>query len=124
LAETGRAYFGDHLEGDLEVSDFGEVDSADGAVAETLESPLSEHLQQLNRIRRSIPALQMGQYSVEGVEGDIAFKRRYTDDDVDSFALVAITDSATFDDVPNGTYVDAVSGRSEERRVGRRGRGW
>ena len=114
LAETGRAYFGDHLEGDLEVSDFGEVDSADGAVAETLESPLSEHLQQLNRIRRSVPALQMGQYSVEGVEGDIAFKRRYTDDDVDSFALVAITDSATFDDVPDGTYVDAVSGDVQE----------
>src|SRR5699024_4642883 len=114
LAGTGRAYFGDHLEGDLEVSDFGEVDFAGGAGAEPLESALSAPHERLHRIRRSVPARRMGQYSVEGVEGDIAFKRRYTDDDVDSFALVAITDSATFDDVPDGTYVDAVSGDVQE----------
>lgn len=40
----------------------------------------------------------------------MAFKRRYTDDKTDSFALVAISGNATFSGIPNGTYVDAVTG--------------
>jgi hypothetical protein len=40
------------------------------------------------------------------------FKRRYTDaaSGVDSFALVAVTDGATYSGIPNGTYKDAVTG--------------
>ncbi|MFG3343264.1 alpha-amylase family glycosyl hydrolase [Glycomyces sp. NPDC048151] len=112
LDTTGRAYFGDHLEGTLEVSDFGQVDSATGAIATTLDQPLVQHLQRLNEIRRAVPALSMGQYSTEGISGGIAFKRRYTDATTDSFALVAITSNATFSGIPNGTYTDAVTGAS------------
>ncbi|WP_175607620.1 carbohydrate binding domain-containing protein [Peterkaempfera bronchialis] len=113
LATTGRAYYGDHLEGTVTASDFSTVDSATGAVATTLAQPLVKHLQRLGRIRRAIPALQMGQYSTEGVSGGgMAFKRRYTDaaTGVDSFALVAVTDGATFTGIPSGTYKDAVTG--------------
>ncbi len=67
-------------------------------------------MQRLNQIRRAIPALQMGQYSTEGISGGMAFKRRYTSGSTDSFALVAVTDGATFTGVPDGRYVDAVTG--------------
>lgn len=67
-------------------------------------------MQRLNQIRRAVPALQMGQYSTEGVSGGIAFKRRYTAGAVDSFALVTISGGATFSGIPNGTYTDAVTG--------------
>ncbi|GGL94045.1 alpha-amylase [Streptomyces fumigatiscleroticus] len=110
LATTGRAYYGDHLTGDLKVSGFGEVDSASGEVANTLSRPLVQHVQRLNRIRRAVPALQMGQYSTEGVSGSMAFKRRYTSGSTDSFALVTVTGSATFTGIPDGTYRDAVTG--------------
>ena len=81
-------------------------------MASTLQQPLVKHLQRLNLIRRAVPALQMGQYSTEGVSGPMAYKRRYTDAGrgIDSFALVAISASATFTGIPNGTYVDAVTG--------------
>nr|WP_233476235.1 hypothetical protein [Paenibacillus sonchi] len=63
-------------------------------------------------IRRAVPALQKGQYSTENVSGNLAFKRRYTDSakGIDSFALVTISGNATFTGIPNGTYVDAVTG--------------
>ncbi|OKI36625.1 hypothetical protein A6A25_21390 [Saccharothrix sp. CB00851] len=110
LATTGRAYFGDHLAGSVTASDYGVVSSASGAVATTLQKPLVKHVQRLNQIRRAVPALQKGQYSTDGVSGGMAFKRRYTSGSVDSFALVAISGSATFTGVPNGTYRDAVTG--------------
>ncbi|MEW2295987.1 carbohydrate binding domain-containing protein [Streptomyces sp. NPDC006743] len=113
LATTGRAYYGDHLEGTVTASRFSQADSASGAVATTLAQPLVKHLQRLNQIRRAVPALQMGQYSTEGVSGGgMNFKRRYTDaaGGVDSFALVAVTDGATYTGIPNGTYKDAVTG--------------
>lgn len=110
LATTGRAYFGDHLTGSVTAPDFGVVSSASGAVRTTLEAPLSKHLQQLNRIRRAVPALSKGQYSTKGVSGGMAFKKRYTKGSVDSFVLVAISGGATFSGIPNGTYVDAVTG--------------
>lgn len=112
LATTGRAYYGDRVSGSVTAADFGVVGSAGGAVATTLQQPLVKHLQRLNQIRRAIPALQMGQYSTAGVSGSIAFKRRYTDSatGVDSFALVTVSGSATFTGIPNGTYVDAVTG--------------
>ncbi|MCD0448697.1 fibronectin type III domain-containing protein [Actinocorallia sp. API 0066] len=110
LATTGRAYFGDHLAGSVTAADFGIASSASGQVATTLAQPLVQHLQRLNRIRRAVPALQMGQYSRQGVSGDLAFKRRYTSGGVDSFVLVAISGAATFTGIPNGTYKDAVTG--------------
>ena len=110
LATTGRAYFGDHLEGTVVASDFGVVSSASGQVAKTLDQPLAKHLQTLNQVRRAVPALQKGQYSREGVSGNIAYKRRFTEGAVDSFALVAVSQGATFTGIPNGTYVDAVTG--------------
>jgi glycosidase len=110
LATTGRAYYGDKIEGSVTASDYGVVSSASGAVAGTLAQPLVKHLQRLNQIRRAVPALQMGQYSTDGVSGNIAFKRRYTSGSVDSFALVTVSGGATFSGIPNGTYTDAVSG--------------
>ena len=114
LSETGRAYFGDNIEGTLTTTAPGVFDAADGTVKTTLESPLSQHLIRLNRLRQAIPALRKGQYSTEGISGNgMAFKRRYTDSNVDSFCCVTISGSATFSGIPNGTYVDAVTGDTQ-----------
>lgn len=112
LEESGRAYFGKHLEGNVKVSDFGEYSSATGEMANTLNHPLAQHLIRLNKIRRAIPALQKGQYSTEGVTGSIAFKKRFTDSTkgVDSFVLVTVSGNASFKDIPNGTYTDVITG--------------
>ncbi|WP_433360066.1 carbohydrate binding domain-containing protein [Actinoplanes sp. CA-142083] len=110
LATTGRAYYGDKVEGSVTASDYGVVSSASGTVATTLTQPLVKHVQRLNQIRRAVPALQMGQYSTDGVSGDMAYKRRYTSGATDSFALVTVSSSATFSGIPNGTYTDAVTG--------------
>ena len=110
LESTGRAYYGDHIEGSVTTTDFGEWSNATGEMKTTLESPLSKHLSHLNKIRRAIPALQKGQYSNEGCSGSMAFKRRFTDDSTDSFVLVTISGSATFTGLPKGTYIDVVTG--------------
>ncbi|MEV7179390.1 carbohydrate binding domain-containing protein [Kitasatospora sp. NPDC093679] len=113
LATTGRAYYGDKIAGTVTASDYSVVSGATGAVATTLQQPLVKQLQRLNQIRRAIPALQTGQYSTDGISGGgMNFKRRYTDTatGVDSFALVAVTDGATYGGIPNGTYKDAVTG--------------
>ncbi|HWS35658.1 MAG TPA: alpha-amylase family glycosyl hydrolase [Actinoplanes sp.] len=110
LETTGRAYYGSHLAGTVTASDYGVVSSATGQVATTLSKPLVKHLQRLNQIRRAVPALQMGQYSTEGVSGNMAYKRRYTANGVDSFALTTVSSGATFTGIPNGTYVDAITG--------------
>ncbi|MFI6454989.1 hypothetical protein ACIBF6_25905 [Streptosporangium amethystogenes] len=89
------------------------MSSASGAVAQTLDKPLVKHVQRLNQIRRAVPALQKGQYSTEGVSGGIAYKRRFTQGSVDSFVLVSVSGNATFTGIPNGTYVDAVTGDSK-----------
>ncbi len=113
LSTTGRAYFGDYLEGDVSATDFSEF-TASGKVAETLASPLSKHISKLNAIRRAVPALQKGQYTTESnyVSGNMAYIRRYTnaEEGVDSLALVTISGGATFKNIPNGKYVDAVTG--------------
>ncbi len=44
LSTTGRAYFGDHLEGTVTASDFSEY-TASGKVANTLNYPLAKHIQ-------------------------------------------------------------------------------
>ena len=112
LSTTGRAYYGDYLEGSVTASDFSEY-TASGTVKNTLSSPLSVHLQQLNKIRRAVPALQKGQYTTSSnyvSNGNMAFIRRYTADGTDSLACVAISGGATFKNIPNGKYIDAVTG--------------
>ena len=110
LSSTGRAYYGDHIEGSVTATDFGEYSNASGAVKTTLEKPLPKHLADLNKIRRAVPALQKGQYSNDGCNGSMAFKRRFTKNGVDSFVLVTISGGATFSGIPGGTYVDVVTG--------------
>lgn len=110
LSNTGRAYFGDNIEGEVTTTDFGEYFGATGTMKKSLNYPLSKHIQRLNRIRQAVPALRKGQYSTSNIDGNMAFKRRYTDDKTDSFALVTISNSATFNNIPNGTYVDCITG--------------
>ncbi|GHU82010.1 hypothetical protein AGMMS50284_3120 [Clostridia bacterium] len=114
LSTTGRAYFGDYLEGSVNATDFSQY-TASGTVATTLSSPLAKHVTRLNQIRRAVPALQKGQYSVTGVTGDLSYKRGYTDPTTGSksFACVAVTNGATFTGVPNGTYTEAVTGATQ-----------
>lgn len=112
LENSGRAYFGDYLEGTVKATDFSEY-TASGTVGDTLASPLSKHLSKVNAIRRAIPALQKGQYTASSTYvtgGDMSYVRRYTDDNTDSLALVSISSGATFKNIPNGKYVDAVTG--------------
>ena len=113
LSTTGRAYFGDYVEGTVTATDFGEY-TASGTVATTLDSALSKHIRQLNLIRQAVPALQKGQYTVSSnyVSGNMAYIRRYTDatEGIDSLALVTVSGGATFKNIPNGKYIDAVTG--------------
>jgi len=116
LSQTGRAYFGDHIEGDVDVTGFAEYSNATGAMAETLNYPLALHIQRLNQIRAAIPALRKGQYSTKDISGSsMAYKRRYTNraEGIDSFALVTVSNTATFNNIPNGTYVDAITGDTQ-----------
>lgn len=106
LSKTGRAYFGDNIEGNVSATDFGKY-TASGAAQTTLNKPLAQHVRKLNMIRRAVPALQKGQYKSVG---DMCFIRRYTQGGKDSVACVAITNGATFSGIPDGRYVDAVTG--------------
>ena len=112
LENTGRAYYGAHLEGSVTATDFGSYTGATGEIKKTLEYPLAKHLMRLNKIRMAIPALQKGQYSTEGITGNMAFKKRYTNTakGVDSFVLVTISGDAKYTGIPNGKYTDAVTG--------------
>ena len=112
LKDSGRAYYGDYLEGTVTASDFG-VYTASGKVKETLSSTLSKHLIQLNKIRLQVPALRRGQYTTNGVDGNMAFIRRYTAGGIDSIAAVSISSGATFHNLPNGTYKDMISGTTK-----------
>ena len=107
--ESGRAYFGTYLEGNVTASDFG-VYQATGNVAKTLNADLAQHIIRLNKIRAAVPALRKGQYTWDGcsANGGWAFKRAYKD----SYALVAINGGATFNNLPAGKYVDLVTGQS------------
>ena len=110
LKETGRAYYGGYIKGDIHVTDFAEYSNATGNVAQTLKHPLALHIQRLAKIRMAVPALRKGQYSTDGCSGSFAFKRRYTDATTDSYALVCISGGATFSNILNGKYTDCVTG--------------
>ena len=111
LSNTGRAYFGGYITGDVEASDFGEY-KASGNVAASLNHDVAQHLIRLNKIRQAVPALRKGQWTDEGCKATgnngIAFKRAYKD----SYALVALNGGATFTDCPAGTYTDLVTGKT------------
>ena len=110
LSDTGRAYFGGYITGDVEASDFGEY-KASGNVAASLNHDVAQHLIRLNKIRQAVPALRKGQWTGDGctpANGGIAFKRAYKD----SYALVALNGGATFTDCPAGTYTDLVTGKT------------
>ena len=109
LSNTGRAYFGGYITGDVEASDFGEY-KASGNVAASLNHDVAQHLIRLNKIRQAVPALRKGQWTTDGCKanGGIAFKRAYKD----SYALVALNGGATFTDCPAGTYTDLVTGKT------------
>ena len=112
LENTAHAYFGENIDGQVTASNFGEF-SANGMVSDTLNSPLAKHIIKLNQIRHAIPALQMGQYTTDetSVTADsIGFIRRYTGTEGDSLALVSISGGATFKNIPNGKYIDAITG--------------
>ena len=111
LNNTGRAYFGGYITGDVEASDFGEY-KASGNVAATLNHDVAQHLIRLNKIRQAVPALRKGQWTTDGCKanGGIAFKRAYKN----SYALVALNGGATFTDCPAGTYTDVVTGKTYE----------
>ena len=110
LKETGRAYYGGYIKGDINVTDFAEYSNASGNIEQTLNHPLALHIQRLAKIRMAVPALRKGQYSTDGCSGSFAFKRRYTDATTDSYALVTISGGATFSNVLNGKYTDCVTG--------------
>ena len=111
LSETGRAYFGGYITGDVEASDFGEY-KASGNVAASLNHDVAQHLIRLNKIRQAVPALRKGQWTTDGCKATgkngIAFKRATKD----CYALVALNGGATFTDCPAGTYTDLVTGKT------------
>lgn len=114
LSNTGRAYFGGYIKGNITTTDFGEY-TADGNAAATLNHDLAQHIIRLNKIRKAVPALRKGQYSTSGCSNNGAvcsFKRRYVGNGVDSYALVAIGGGATFSNVLNGTYTDVITGQT------------
>ena len=112
LKETGRAYYGGYITGDVTATGFGSYSKATGNMAATLSKPLARHIARLSQIRQKIPALRKGQYSTEGCNGTIAFKRRYTNGGIDSYVLVAISGTATFSGVLNGTYTEVITGQT------------
>ena len=109
LKESGRAYYGEYLEGDVEATDFGTY-TASGNVQKTLNADLAQHIRRLNQIRAAVPALRRGQYTFDDctAKGGHAFKRATKD----SYALVALNGGATFTNVPAGTYTDIVTGKT------------
>ena len=111
LSNTGRAYFGGYITGDVKATDFG-VYEATGNVAATLNHDVAQHLIRLNKIRQAVPALRKGQWTTDGCKATgkngIAFKRATKD----CYALVALNGGATFTDCPDGTYTDVVTGKT------------
>ncbi len=109
-SESGRAYFGNYLEGSVTASDFCEY-TASGNVQKTLNADLAQHIRRLNQIRAAVPALRKGQYTYDGcsANGGWAFKRAYKNE---SFACVAVNGGGTFSNLPAGTYTELVTGKT------------
>ncbi|WP_242479500.1 alpha-amylase family glycosyl hydrolase [Lamprobacter modestohalophilus] len=102
LESTGRAYFGDHLE--------------DDRIAETQSHPLYRHIQRLNLIRRSIPALQKAQMTQVNEWGSgMSFVRDLSAEG--SYAVVGLAigsdQQVEIGGIRPGLYRDAVSGAEQ-----------
>jgi hypothetical protein len=100
LAQTGRAYFGDHLTPER--------------IGQTRAHPLYEHIKRLNQIRRALPALQKAPMSQLNEWGSgLSFVRDH--DGGRSYVVVGLaigTDQTIIvQGVLNGTYRDAVTGQ-------------
>jgi hypothetical protein len=83
-----------------------------GNLKDTLASTISQHLMKLSKIRQAVPALRYGQYTA-CTNNNMAFVKRYTSGSIDSVAAVAISSSYNFTGLPDGTYVDVVSGATK-----------
>jgi glycosidase len=99
LDQTGRAYFGVHLE--------------DERIAETRSHPLFRHLRRLNQIRRAVPALQKAPMTeVQEWGSGMSFVRDYPPQD--SYAVVGLTiggdQGIRVEGVRAGVYRDLVTG--------------
>ena len=97
IDQTGRAYFGPHLD-DL---------------ATTQNHNLYKHIQRLNQIRHAVPALQKGQMEKVSEWGaGMSFVRNYLSGN--SYAVVGLAAGSdqgiSISGIPNGTYTDAVTG--------------
>lgn len=120
LKETGRAYYGGYLQGEVSPQGFAEYTQATGNVQVTLSHPLARHIQRLNQIHMAIPSLRKGQWTQDGVSGSgIAFKRAYQlpgHPDY-SYALVLISEgsqaSATYSAIPAGIYREVITGEEQ-----------
>jgi glycosidase len=101
LDTTGRAYYGDHLKG--------------AQLKRSAAHPLYNHIKRLNLIRRAVPALQKAPMSNFNEWGSgVSFTRDYNKGE--SYAVVGLAagggQDITVGGVRNGTYTDAVTGRS------------
>ncbi len=99
LDETGRAYYGPHLEEDT--------------IQTTQSHPLYQHIKRLNLIRSRIPALQKGAMSQVNEWGNaMSFVRE--DQGSNSYVAVGLTigseQQITLNNVKNGSYSDVVTG--------------
>src|SRR5574344_714953 len=116
LKNTGRAYFGGYLTGDVTPTGFGTYSNASGNAATTLNQPLAKHIERLSQIRQAVPALRKGQYSTDGCSnnGGYAYKRRYANGTTDSYALVALNGgSYSFTNIVGGTYTECITGETK-----------
>lgn len=99
IDQTGRAYFGPHLDN----------------LATTQSHPLYQHIKRLNQIRSAIPALQKAPSTQVSEWGaGMSFVRDLSSEG--SYVVVGLASSSgqsiTVNGVKNGTYRDAVTGTS------------
>ncbi len=100
LDQTGRAYFGDHLE--------------EERLNETQQHPLFQHIQRLNQIRQAIPALQKAMMDrIHEWGSGMSFIRDYSEGGSYVFVGLAIGGDQHIhvEGVQSGIYRDAVTGR-------------
>jgi glycosidase len=95
IDETGRAYFG-------------------GQFANAPNHRIYKHIKKLNAMRRAIPALQKGSWTWAGNNpgNGVSYWREYQSSKVAVGLAKDGAASFSFNNVPNGTYRDAVTGRT------------
>lgn len=95
--QTGRAYFGPHLDN----------------LTATRNHNLYKHIRRLNQIRRAVPALQKGRMEKVSERGaGISFVRNYSAGN--SYVVVGLAAASEQEisvaGIPDGSYTDAVTG--------------